>query len=171
MNRYAFLADSIVAAHVAYVAFVILGQIAIVIGWPLGWSWIRNPWFRMIHLAMILVVVVESLPFIAYECPLTKWEYDLRVEAGQIPANYREVAELDFKDISFVGRNMNEIMHYDNESHYLEVCYYLFGTLVLVTLFLVPPRFRRRSAPPNPPTLSGTATAIMPAPSTPRPGE
>src|SRR5437764_14821538 len=103
MNGYAILADAIVAAHVAYVSFVILGQLAILIGWPLGWKWIRNPWFRMIHLLMILIVVVESLPFVKYECPLTTWEYELRVEAGQLAANYREEAG-EFKDISFIGR-------------------------------------------------------------------
>ena len=52
---------------------------AILAGIALRWAWVRNFWFRTIHLAMIAVVVAESLCGIV--CPLTDWEDRLR-EAG-----------------------------------------------------------------------------------------
>ena len=166
MSWYVILADAIVAVHFAYVAFVVLGQLAILIGWPLGWGWIRNPWFRIIHLIMILIVVFESLPGVEYECPLTTWEYALRMKAGQPNAN----------EGSFIGGFLNSIMFYENDGKYLETIYCAFGVMVLVTLFLCRPRFRRpvaapREQPPptsEPPTLSGMATAIIPPPSPPK---
>jgi hypothetical protein len=130
MSAYSLLADVIVAVHFGYVAFVILGQLAIMIGWPLGWKWIRNPWFRIIHLTMIMIVVGESM--VNYPCPLTTWENDLRALAGQ---------EVD--DVSFIGRQLDAIMFYQNQEKFLEGCYYAFGATVLLTLFLVPPRFRK----------------------------
>src|SRR5436190_15427187 len=101
MNGNAILADAIVAVHLGYIAFVIFGQLAILIGWPLGWGWIRNPWFRMIHLAMILIVVGEAM--VEYRCPLTTWEGALRREAGQI-------VDGDYQDMGFIGSNLNAIM-------------------------------------------------------------
>ena len=138
MNGYAFLADAIVTIHFVYIAFVILGQLAILIGWACGWGWIRNPWFRMIHLTMILIVVVESC--VNYQCPLTTWEYDLRIAAGQVQPNF------ELKDVSFIGRNLNAIITFENTDGWLDWCYYAFGSVVLLTLLLVRPRFRRQPA-------------------------
>ena len=53
---YGLLADLVVIVHFAYVGFVVIGQLLILIGIVLRWQWIRNPWFRLIHLAMILIV-------------------------------------------------------------------------------------------------------------------
>ena len=51
-------------------------------GVVLRWKWVRNPWFRAIHLIAIGIVVAESLAGIP--CPLTVWERQLRKMAGQI---------------------------------------------------------------------------------------
>src|SRR5262249_11268514 len=66
---YGLLADLIVAIHVGYVGVVVFGLLAILIGGPLGWRWVRNPWFRVIHLLMILIVATEAIWDIT--CPLT----------------------------------------------------------------------------------------------------
>ena len=50
---YGFLADAMVAAHVGYVAFVVFGQLAIVIGASPKREWARNPWFRGLHLLAV----------------------------------------------------------------------------------------------------------------------
>ena len=161
MNWYLILADVIVALHFAYVAFVLFGQLAILIGWPLGWRWIRNPWFRIIHLILIMIVVVESLPGIEYECPLTTWEVALREAGGQ--PNRREGG--------FIARYIHGIMFFPNNNHELEAIYCLFGVMVLVTLFLCRPRFRRipaappepqTASSPEPPTISGMASGVVP---------
>jgi hypothetical protein len=58
---YTFLADLIVAIHVGYVSFVIFGELLILLGIVFRWSWIRNPWFRWIHLIAILIVGLRRL--------------------------------------------------------------------------------------------------------------
>jgi hypothetical protein len=82
---YGFLADMIVALHMVYVCVVVFGLPAILIGGPLGWKWVRNRWFRVIHLTMILIVVGETLA--GWPCLLDIWESHLRLWAGQDPAS------------------------------------------------------------------------------------
>src|SRR5438445_8674511 len=79
--HYGLWADLLVAVHVAYVSFIVLGQIAIVAGVLRGWDWVRNPWFRYAHLLAIVIVAAEALAGI--DCPLTAWEDELRALAGQ----------------------------------------------------------------------------------------
>ena len=76
------LADLIVVFHAAYVSFVVLGLVAILVGIAFRWKWVRNPWFRWIHITMIGIVVAEALAGIP--CPLTVWERQLREGAGQV---------------------------------------------------------------------------------------
>jgi hypothetical protein len=133
---YGFLADLIVGLHVAYVGFVIVGLLLILFGILLHWQWIRNPWFRLVHLLMILIVAFEALYDVT--CPLTTWENDLRRAAGQ-----------DVQDVSFIGRMLDSILFYDasNEGA-LRIGYYAVAALIVATFFLVPPRLRRRPARP-----------------------
>jgi hypothetical protein len=81
MNRWRILADLIVTIHAAYVAFVVFGLVAIVVGWALGWRWVRNVWFRGLHLVAIALVFAEALTGVA--CPLTVFESALRWRAGE----------------------------------------------------------------------------------------
>src|SRR4051812_3189133 len=82
---YGILADLVVAIHVAYVSVVVFGLLAIVLGRPFGWEWVRNRWFRVIHLVMIGIVATEAV--FNWDCPLTVWEAQLRVAAGQTVAD------------------------------------------------------------------------------------
>ena len=77
-----------VAIHVGYVGYVVLGQLLIWVGWALGWKWVRNFWFRATHLLAIAVVAYEELMDI--RCPLTVWEEHFRELAGQ-PVTGRDV--------------------------------------------------------------------------------
>jgi protein-S-isoprenylcysteine O-methyltransferase Ste14 len=78
---YRILADVIVTVHFAYVAFVIFGLLLTLAGVILRWTWVRNSWFRLIHLCMIGVVVGEA--WLGIICPLSRWENSLRERAGQ----------------------------------------------------------------------------------------
>jgi len=126
---YSWLADVVVAVHVAYVAFILLGQLAIVAGIALKWGWIRNPWFRVTHLVAITVVALEALLGIA--CPLTVWEDTLRTWAGQ------QVSE-----DTFIGRSLDNLVFYEAGAWVFTTCYIAFALLVLATFVLVPPRRR-----------------------------
>jgi hypothetical protein len=123
------LADLTVAAHVAYVSFVVLGQFLILIGALRGWSWIRNRAFRFLHLAMILIVVLEA--WVGMTCPLTVWERAFRERAGLVA--YQG---------DFIARWLHDLLFFDAPPVVFTVCYSLFGVLVLVTLLWAPPRMR-----------------------------
>jgi heme A synthase len=127
---YGLLADGIVVIHVAYVSFVIIGLLLIVLGGILGWKWVRNPWFRAIHFLAIAFVAFEAI--IGMTCPLTDWEHDLRVLANQ-PADER----------TFIGRFMDDILFYQGPDWVFTASYIGFAALVLLTLLLVPPRWRK----------------------------
>ena len=66
---YLLAADVLLLGHVLFVGFVVLGLALVLLGNPLGWNWVRNPWFRFAHLAAIGVVVLQS--WIGLICPLT----------------------------------------------------------------------------------------------------
>lgn len=80
------LADAVLAAHIAVVAFVVLGQFAILGGGALGASWVRDLRLRLAHLALIIFIAVET--WLGQVCPLTQLERSLRLRAGQ--ASYSE---------------------------------------------------------------------------------
>lgn len=127
---YRLLADLVVIVHFAYVAFVLFGLLAILLGWVMKWEWVRNRAFRVLHLVMILVVVLEA--WFGITCPLTTWENDLRSLAGQATHEGAFIADL-----------VHDLMFYEAEPWVFTICYTLFGAAVLGTLFLVPPRWRR----------------------------
>jgi hypothetical protein len=156
---YEILADSLAAIHLGYLAYVVLGQVAILVGWPLQWRWIRNPWFRISHLAMILIVAAEAV--VDYECPLTKWERDLRIHIGQIRADPERG---NVEEVSFVAGILRSVLYAGSDKsfvQYLKPTYYTFAGIVLATVLLVPPRFRRPGAPPaDHPTTAEPGTVV-----------
>jgi hypothetical protein len=76
------LADIVVTVHLTFVLFVLVAQVLIVAGWLLRWGWVRNFWFRLIHLASIGIVAAQAV--VGIICPLTTLERYLRRE-GEYP--------------------------------------------------------------------------------------
>ena len=134
MNIYRLLADLVVLAHVTYVAFILLGMLAIVLGLAFRWRWVRNFWFRIVHFAMIALVAAESL--LGVVCPLTTLENFLRVRAGG--TEYTG---------SFVGRWLHELLFFEAPAWAFTVCYCAFAALVLATLIGAPPHWPGRRRP------------------------
>jgi hypothetical protein len=128
---YSLLADFVVALHFAYVGFVVLGLLLVLLGRLFHWRWVSNPWFRLIHLTMMGIVVVESL--LGITCPLTDWEKALRHAAGQT-----------VDEGSFMGRLMHNLIFYEAGPQTFTLIYVLFFTLLVASFFLVPIRFERR---------------------------
>ncbi len=133
------LADLTVVVHFAYVGFVVFSvPITLIGGWR-KWRWVRNRWFRGIHLAMIAVVVAEAWAGIT--CPLTTLENEFRhAAAGSGPA-----AEQAYQG-DFIARWMHDAMFFQAEPWVFTVCYSLFGALVLAMFIFVPPRPRSASS-------------------------
>jgi polyferredoxin len=75
------LARAVLALHVAFTAFAVLGLVAVVTGFLLRWGWVASPAFRLAHLAAIVVVVVRV--WCGARCPLTTAEERLRERAGE----------------------------------------------------------------------------------------
>jgi hypothetical protein len=126
--RYHVLADAVVAIHTIYVGFVVFGLIAILIGYARDWRWVRNRYFRLVHLAAIGFVCLESI--VGIDCPLTTLENGLRLGAGQ--SGYGG---------DFIGYWLDRLIFYDFPPSVFMVVYLAFGALVLLTLWLVPIRW------------------------------
>lgn len=117
------IADLVVVVHFAIVLFIVGGLIAVWLGAALGWRWVRNRWFRYLHLAAIGYVALEALLGVA--CPLTVWEDLLR--GGARPD-------------SFVGRWVRRLLYYDAPEWVFTTAYVAWALATLATLRLVPPR-------------------------------
>lgn len=134
---YRIAADLILLTHVLFVAFVVLGLLLILAGRPLGWAWVRNPWFRLAHLAGIGVVVLQA--WLGIICPLTTWEGALREKAGD--AVYSG---------AFVAHWLEELLYYQAPPWVFTVAYTVFGGLVGLSWYWVRPRpFRSGAAGSN----------------------
>ena len=118
-------ADALLVLHFAIVLFIVGGLILTWAGVALGWGWIRNPWFRYLHLGAIAFVAIEALLGVA--CPLTVWEDMLR---GGVRAE------------SFVGRWVERLLYYRAPEWVFTAAYVAWTAATLVTLRLVPPRRR-----------------------------
>jgi hypothetical protein len=144
---YGYAADALVAVHLAYVGYVVLGQVAIILAAPFKWQWARNPWFRFTHLLAIGIVAYEE--FNGIRCPLTVWEEQLRVLGGQ---------SVDIGQ-TFMGRMFHDLLFYPDTPHAVfAVGHVAFAVLVLQAFIMCPPRFFR----------SGLLKAIAGTPETPK---
>ncbi len=124
-------ADAILLLHVLFVSFVVIGLLLIFIGKVREWHWVRNPWFRLMHMVAIAVVVLQS--WIGVLCPLTILEMDLRSRAGDIvyPG-------------SFISHWFGELLYYQLPPWVFVACYTIFGVIVVASWFWVRPRTFRK---------------------------
>ncbi len=117
-----------VARGRAYVAIVVVGFAAILIGLAAQWRWVRNFYFRAAHLAMILLVCAEAL--VGTSCPLTRLENALRLRGGE--TGYAR---------DFIGYWIDWLIFYSAPPWVFTAVYLTFGMLVLLTLWFVPVRW------------------------------
>lgn len=121
------LADVILLLHVVIVLFVIVVPPLVWIGAARAWAWVRNLPLRLLHLATIGFVVVQS--WLGQYCPLTVWESDLRRLAGG--AGYQRGLIEDW---------LGSLLFFNAPAWVFIVVYSLFGALVLWTWWRWPPR-------------------------------
>lgn len=122
------LADLVLAIHAAFILFVVGGQILILAGWALGWSWPRHRWFRLLHLLAIGVVMLQA--WIGAACPLTTLENLLRAPvAGGV--TYEN---------GFIRYWVRELVFYIAPAWVFTVIYTVFAGVVVLTWFVYPPR-------------------------------
>ncbi len=124
---YRLAADTILVIHVGFVVFVVLGLLLILLGGGLGWSWVRNRWFRIAHLVGIGIVVLQA--WLGQICPLTIWEMALREKAGDTTYSG-----------SFIQHWMHQLLYYEAPMWVFAVCYTVFGLLVVASWYFIRPR-------------------------------
>ena len=134
MSVYRVLAELVLILHTAFIAFVLFGLIAVLIGMAARWEWTRNFWFRAAHLAAIGYVVVQAL--YGMVCPLTTLENYLRSRAGQDP----------YGEAGFIQYWLHKLIFFDAEPWVFTVCYTAFGVLVAATWWFAPPRWPGRGS-------------------------
>ncbi len=147
---YLALANAVLVLHVAIVLFVVGGLVLILVGnWrtrhapprcalryspserPGGsWAWVNRWWFRLAHLAAIVVVVAES--WFGIVCPLTTLEAWLRVRAGA-PV---------YGGSGFIEHWLQRLLYYDAPAWVFTLGYSAFALLVLWAWWRYPPRRR-----------------------------
>ena len=128
-------ADAVVLFHLCYVLFAVGGELLILLGWLRRWRWVRNLFFRIAHLAAVVLVAVEAA--IGVLCPLTEWEYRLRLFAGQTVE----------EEIPFMARLVRRIIFYDFPAWVFTLAYILFALLVAATFIFVRPGGKHSNAP------------------------
>lgn len=127
-STYALLADAVLGVHVGFVAFVVIGLLAILAGGIRGWAWVRRPAFRIAHLAAIALVALQA--WVGRICPLTILENELRRRAGE-----------SVYSGTFVGHWMEALLYYDAPMWVFTTIYTAFGGLVVAAWVFVRPRF------------------------------
>jgi hypothetical protein len=121
------LANLTAILHLAYFAFVVLGSLAITVG-ARRWRWVRNSWFRALHLLAIWAVLAEDM--IGLVCPLNVAETHFRGAARSRETRFSEI--------------LDRLLHHTLHGRPLDIVYWSLGAASLVLLFLVPPNFLSR---------------------------
>ncbi len=124
---YLIAADAILLLHVLLVAFNVLCLFCIIIGKIRRWSWVRNPWFRWLHLMTIGIITLQA--WLGLSCPLTTLEISLRTQTGSV--GYTG---------TFITHLLETLLYYNFPAWVFIVCYTLFATLVAASWFWIRPR-------------------------------
>lgn len=69
------IGQSVLALHLAVIAFNVAGLVVIPLGARLGWRFVRIRWLRLLHLASLAIVALQAT--LGRACFLTIWQADL----------------------------------------------------------------------------------------------
>ncbi len=120
------MADLILVVHALYVLGIVVPIPLILLGAWRGWRFVGNRWFRRMHLAMIGVVVLETLLQVA--CPLTVLE-----------VGFRDRMAPEVSPPSFLAHWVRRWLYYNWPPRVFTAIYLATGALVVVLYVLVPP--------------------------------
>ena len=98
-----------------------------------GWLFVRNFWFRVVHLAAIGMVAAESLS--GFACPLTAGEDRLRLLAG---------GEQRYAG-SFIQHWLHQVIFFNLDESVFTIAYVAFFLAVALSFWWVPPRGPKRT--------------------------
>ena len=116
----------------AYVGFVAVGFILILVGAALKWAWIHNRRLRYLHLGAIALVAAEAL--VGLICPITLLENWLLIGSGQAG-----------RERTFIGQLLYNLLYYDFPSWIFSVAYIALTILAILLLIVIPPKARSKA--------------------------
>jgi hypothetical protein len=123
------LAELVLAGHVAVIAFNLFGLFAIPLGALLGWTFVRAPLWRALHVASLGVVALQALA--GQACFLTTWQADLSGAQDREPLIMRWVNGMIFWPLPLWA---------------FSAAYVAIFVYVVALLWIVPPRRWERPA-------------------------
>jgi len=126
------LADLILLLHLAIVAFAVLLPPLVLIGGWRRWGWVRRPGLRLAHLGLIVFVATQAL--IGELCPLTIWEHELRLAAGQT----------GYGEQGLIADLLHRVLFKTWPTAVFTALYVGYAALVLTSFWWVPPGPARR---------------------------
>ena len=124
---YRLAADVVLLLHFLIAAYITLGLLATYIGWLCSWAWVRNYYFRLLHIAAILVVAAQS--WAGVWCPLTVLESALRQRASQSPYPG-----------SFIAYWLERLLYYQAPEWVFIALYTAVAGLTALAWWLLPPK-------------------------------
>ncbi len=125
---YIWLSYLMVLLHSLCVLFIVLSVPVIMAGHLLQWPFVKNFYYRSIHLGMLMVPVVETI--LGLPCPLTLWENQLRKLGG-----------LEEYSKGCLQYWMEQWFHLAINAQTVDITSLLIGISCVFLCFLVPPKF------------------------------
>ena len=123
-------ANVVAVLHLVFVVFIVGEMIVILTPSARETRFVRDRSLRLLHVIAIYIVLVEEAT--GWSCPLNVLQWNLRSEAiGSAKATVGLGGLLDF----LLYRTVPPIA--------LDIMYWSFGLLVIVWLFVAPPRWHR----------------------------
>lgn len=129
---YKTLADIVLLLHAGIAVFVVGGLVMVLVGGAKGWRWVRALSFRLMHLAAIGVVVLES--WAGLTCPLTTLESWLRQQSGQVTYS-----------VGFIEHWVGSLLFYNAPTWVFTTTYTIFAVMVVASWRLYPPSMPGKS--------------------------
>ena len=114
--------------HAIVVLFIVASVPVIWCGYFRGWGFVRNFYFRLVHVLLMGIVALESI--LGISCPLTVWEDVLRTNSAAAP----------MRENGFIAHWLRQLLFYDFPAWVFTAAYLIFFLLVVATFFWVPPR-------------------------------
>jgi len=125
------LADLLLALHAALALFITALPPAVWLSTWRHWRWTRSRGLRLAHLAALGFVALEG--WLGMICPLTEWEYRLRLAAGLVGR---------YAERSFMDQWVGQWLYHDLPDWVFAATYTAWLAVTLLTWRLFPPRPR-----------------------------
>ena len=122
------LSEIVLLLHFSIFLFMILSFILIPYGYYQNWEWVKNIYFRSIHLILMGIILIETI--LGFMCPLTILENFLRA---------------DKKIDNIFSKIIHQIMYWDFTNYQFIILYLLSLSYIIFLWFSFRPSQKKLS--------------------------